>query len=222
MISDQMLAEALAAENERRLNAYLTELQERPAFPLSGRAEKRLLRALSDLQRSAAGGRVRRPERKKLVRALLIAALLIALLFVAAMAYAPLRNAILRNLGGEVELVFQRDGGNDRLEGKYSYLPDGYSLVPEEKNRVRGILEYQNDDATITIYSMKNGGTFLIDTDGKEAEKIVINGSPGYLIETDTSIHLTWTTGTYCHMISADRTPAITREEVIKIAQSRS
>ena len=167
MIPDQMLAEALAAENERRLNAYLTELQERPAFPLSGRAEKRLLRVLSDLQRSAAGGRIRRPEGKKLVRALLIAALLIALLL-AAIFVSAMSQRQMQVDGGFVEIVFPKAAGRHKMDASFSEIPDGFVLVEKKQSKLSIEYRYQRGEDLLIVCSEKAGGMVVFDMEDRK------------------------------------------------------
>ena len=159
------------------------------------------------------------------LKVLIAAAILILILALTAFAYEPFRGFISRVYDNCTEYIFQLDNSNERdyKYADYSYIPEGYVLVKDNRGKFGQRQVYSNNGYEIVIDTgYSNNSSVFIDTENAKTGDTVINGSIGHYSITDSGITVIWSTGKYYCYISADLNgDLITLDEVIKIAESR-
>lgn len=159
----------------------------------------------------------------KRIKAVIIAAAIIGLLAITAYAIEPVRNFIINVYSDCTEIIFNSSGENDYLYGEYTFIPEGYVLVDSIQGKNSQFLIYSNEEKRIIINSMPNKNSKrVIDTEKAEIGEIMVNNNIGYYSKAKNIIILTWCSGRYNHIITADISEEVySIEELIKIAQSR-
>lgn len=159
---------------------------------------------------------------RKRLKAVLIAAILIILLTVAAFAVTPIRNFFIEIYNDCTEIVFQSEEKKDYLYAEYTRVPDEYILISDSRKKRSQFVSFCNGKGEIYIATLPNNNTkAIVDTEKAETGEIRINSDFGYYSISDTSIILIWSTGNYCHSITADIDDNITLDDIVEIAQSR-
>ncbi len=161
---------------------------------------------------------------RKIKTILLIAAMLIILFGVTATAFNPIRDFIIKIYRECTEIVFDVTSKDDYLFAEYSYIPEGYIKVKDERVKVVSAqsIVYSNGKSIIKISTLKNtDSTTIIDTENAKTGEVMINGNKGYYSITKTSIMLVWSTGKFNHCLTATLNDKISLDAIVKIAQSR-
>lgn len=159
----------------------------------------------------------------KRIKAVIIAAAIIVLLAITAFAIEPVRDFIINIYSDCTEIIFNSSGENDYLYGEYTFIPERYVLVDSIQGKNSQFLIYSNEEKRIIINSMPNKNSKrVIDTEKAEIGEIMVNNNTGYYSKAENIIILTWCSGRYNHIITADISEEVySIDELIKIAQSR-
>jgi hypothetical protein len=156
------------------------------------------------------------------LKAVLVAVIIILLLAITAMAITPLRNMIIKVYKDCTEIVFNLQDKNDYLYAKYEFVPKGYELISDLREKNSHFMLFTNGHYDICIDTLMNKKSVtVIDTENAETSEIMVGDMQGYYSITEKKIILIWSTGKYNHCISADPIDEITIETLVKIAQSR-
>lgn len=156
-------------------------------------------------------------------KALLIAAIILLVAALTAFAFEPVRNFVYRVYTDCTEFVSKSVKGydDDYLYANYLYLPDGYELVSDDKEKTEQRTVYSNGSDRIVIRSVKYKTAVIgIDTEGSDSGEIKVANHVGYYSVNDDVIILFWSTGQHYHKIIADMNDKIKLEDVVRIAQS--
>lgn len=121
--------------------------------------------------------------------------------------------------------IFDRKGDREHsdptnLEKFYfSYIPSGYWLEDTRMGANMKIYGYENknkDKLVIQLLISPEGSKTFINTEGIEAEEIVVRDLQAYIIENGTSISLIWHEDGVEFLVSC----TLSREEIVKIAEN--
>lgn len=224
-MDEALLREACRKYDETRMEQLMQSLEMQPVHLFGKQYEKdknKIIRQYESysISRNQFGGR---KISKKTIRILLVAALLLALLVASALAFEPVRHYIFSFFDG-TDIIFNNDQTKDSLNESFTYIPQGYVLEKEEHDRFHNYYLYTDENRNeLVISTMKNGSVVSINSEDIGYERVEIDGQTGFLVERDTGLILTWSSGKYTHRIVADisDTTQITREEILLIANSR-
>lgn len=227
MFDENLLKQACNEAELIRLKKLINEIDKQPDHIFSKEFKKKKSQILKKYSSyNTETGKIKaRGLSSKTARIILIAAVIASLLVASAVAYAPFRKFIVSEFTQGTEIVFYSTNGKDYLNETYSYIPSGYTLKEREKSKHICSHVYQNEnDDMIMIQTAPNETAITINTEDVGYEKVDINGSVGFFVERDNSFILTWSTSKYNHIINASNsgTSGINRDEIIKIAQSRT
>ena len=159
---------------------------------------------------------------KRSIRAMIIAAALLLILTLTAFAFEPVRDFIYNIYEDSTEFIFRNKSkrNGDYLFAEYSYIPEGYVLISENRTESEQTIMLQNKMDRIIISSEKSNSLLGIDTEKAVTDKISVNGHDGYFSVNQSSIILVWSTGKHYHYIVADLNENISIDVVVQIAQS--
>ena len=226
--SDITLRDACILADEMCYKDLLEQFETHPAIIIPECQYERIRKLIYSqaiVQTDKSKNKEKKTNSKKIKTALLIAALLIILLSVSATAFNPLRDFFTKIYKDCTEIVFNITNKSDYLFAEYTYIPDGYKKV--EDNRIKStksqIIIYLNGRKKIHLSTLKNGhSSTFIDTENAETGNVMVGKYDGYYSITKTSIILVWSTGKYNHCLTADLNgDVITLETLVRIAQSR-
>lgn len=224
-MDEALLREACRNYDEMRMKQLVQSLKTQPIHTFSKRYEKEKQRIIWQHERyniitnQFEGHKLP----KRFWRVLLIAALLFLSLVGTALAFEPVRHYIFSYFDG-TDIIFQNDQIRDSLNECFTYIPQGYVLEKEEHDRIHNYYLYTDGSQNeLVISTIENGGVVSINSENVGYEIIEINGQIGFLVERDTGLIVTWSTGKYTHRIVADitQTSRISKEDIILIAKSR-
>ena len=224
-MDEALLREACRNYDEMRLEQLMHSLDMQPVHLFSKQYEKEKNRIIRQYERYSISRNQfsGRKISKKTIRFLLVAALLLALLVASALAFEPVRHYIFSCFDG-TDIIFSDDQIKDSLNESFTYIPQGYVLEKEEHDKISNYFIYRDENKNkIVISSMENGSTVFINTEDVGYEEIRIEEYIGYYVERENAMILTWSTGRYHHIITADITKSsqVTKADVFKIACSR-
>ena len=225
-MDEALLREACRKYDETRMEQLMQSLEMQPVHLFGKQYEKdknKIIRQYESysISRNQFGGR---KISKKTIRILLVAALLLALLVASALAFEPVRHYIFSFFDG-TDIIFNNDQTKDSLNESFTYIPQGYVLEKEEHDKISNYFVYRDKNKNkIVISSMENGSAVFINTEDVGYEEIKIREYTGYYVERDNAMILTWSTGKYHHIITADITESsrVTKADIFKIAYSRT
>ena len=225
-MDEALLREACRKYDETRMEQLMQSLEMQPVHLFGKQYEKdknNIIRQYESysISRNQFGGR---KISKKTIRILLVAALLLALLVASALAFEPVRHYIFSFFDG-TDIIFNNDQTKDSLNESFTYIPQGYVLEKEEHDKISNYFVYRDKNKNkIVISSMENGSAVFINTEDVGYEEIKIREYTGYYVERDNAMILTWSTGKYHHIITADITESsrVTKADIFKIAYSRT
>lgn len=105
-----------------------------------------------------------------------------------------------------------------------NYIPKGYSLVnsfSDEDLKINS-LQFENSSKNRIGLNQENIATanFDVNTEGVKLEDIQINGNKAYYYENKGMHTIIWHNNEYAFLLSADVTPSLDKNEIIKIAES--
>lgn len=162
-------------------------------------------------------------NRRKIITAAVIAAVIFILLVVTGTAVRPIRNYFTKVTDDGTFFSFGVTDTNDYLYGKFTYIPEGYTLDPGNniEDMHKTIYSYGENKIYIISGTNKNSGTYINTENAIETKEIPIGKHIGYYTKNDEATFLLWSTGKYYHVIIADNCDSITEDELVKIALSR-
>ena len=225
-MNDVWLREVCRNYDEIRIEKLVQSLKMQPTHTFSKRYEKEKQRIIrqSECYNINTKQYEEYKRRTSIWRVLLIAALLLALLVGTALAFESVLHYIFSYFDG-TDIIFHNDHIQDSLDECFTYIPQGFILEIEERERGSNYFVYKDkNNHRISILSIKNGSSVFINTEGIGYEEIIIHDQTGYFVERDECFILSWSTGRYTHTIYADksRTSCISKDDVLKIAESRT
>lgn len=160
---------------------------------------------------------------KRGIKVMLIAAIILLIAALTAFAIEPVRSFVYKICNDYTEFIFEKinDNKNDYLIAEYTYIPEGYQLVSNEKKKTEHTVIFRNGQNRIKIHSdQTNGSVLLIDTEAAKTRNLKINDYDGYYSVNQDTIILVWSTGKFYHVITADVCDKLTLNDVVQIAQS--
>lgn len=225
-MDEALLREACRKYDETRMEQLMQSLEMQPVHLFGKQYEKdknKIIRQyeIYSISRNQFSGR---KISKKTIQILLVAALLLALLVASALAFEPVRHYIFSFFDG-TDIIFNNDQTKDSLNESFTYIPQSYVLEKEEHDKISNYFVYRDKNKNkIVISSMENGSAVFINTEDVGYEEIKIREYTGYYVERDNAMILTWSTGKYHHIITADITESsrVTKADIFKIAYSRT
>lgn len=223
--SDKVLSEACILAEEMYWDDFFKRFASFPSVEIPESQHEKILKLIygySIDNKEKTESDTRRISTKR-IKAIIIAAAIIVLLAVSAFAIEPVRNFIINVYSDCTEIIFNSNNNNDYLYAEYTYIPEGYLLVDDYNGRIMCKKTYSYGDCQLFIETVKNERSKrVLDTEESIVGEIIIDNTLGYYSVTESSIMITWTTGKYNHIITADTSEEIySIEELIKIAQSR-
>lgn len=223
--SELALKEACILAEEIHFKELLERFDAQPDIIISEGQYDRIYKLIFDQATNNSKEKKEKHISSKKIKVIILAvAVLVILLSVSAMAYNPLRDFFVKIYKDCTEIVFYITNNNDYLFAEYTYIPEGYNKIKDDRVKAANfqLILYRKDKSDIKISTMENkhSSTF-IDTENTEAGEVMINESIGYYSITKTGIILVWSTGKYNHCLTAALKNNITLKEVVKIAQSR-
>jgi hypothetical protein len=216
------LREACIEADNNYWKSFFEHIDSMPEILIPEEKDKRLRDFIHNYE-IASAGKKNRKGMKRGIKALLIAAIVLLAIAVTAFAFEPFRNIIYKVYTDCTEFVFESVKGNkdDYLYAEYSYIPEGYILVQNNKTKTSQKIIYENERYQIVIQTDTGSNSVLgIDTENAEFGDININGFDGYYSINQTSIIVAWSTGRNHHVICADQNNRTNLDDVIQIAQS--
>ena len=223
--SDKLLREACILAEEMYWDDFFKRFASFPLVEIPEGQHERILKLIYEhsVDNKEKTNLDTRGITSKRIKAVIIAAAIIVLLAITAFAIEPVRNFIINVYSDCTEIVFNSNNNNDYLYAEYTFIPEGYVLVDSIQGKNSHSLIYSNEEKQIVINSMSNKNSkTVIDTEKAETGEIVVNNNIGYYSKVENIIILTWCSGRYNHIITADISEEIfSVEELVKIAQSR-
>lgn len=232
MISDELLISACSEAENQLLDELICKLDEMSGIALKRKSKKRIKAFLKSLDKTYSETAVydfaaftKKYNLKQTIKAVLVAALIAILLTATCWSFENERGFF-----GEITdigtfFTFNKFKDNDDyLFAEYTYIPEGYVLTSEERNKRSQLLEYHNNDLLLTIdtYKKNNSLGIFVNSENAETGEVPVNDAIGYYCINEDSTTLMWSTGNYVNVIMADNTEGISVDTLLKIALSRT
>mgnify|MGYP003451859420 CR=1 FL=1 len=105
-----------------------------------------------------------------------------------------------------------------------NYIPEGYKLTKSFSNVNLKIndMEFENSDKNRIEFHQENilTANFNVNTEGVKLQEIEVNGYKAYYYENKGMHTIVWHNDQYAFLLSADVTPTLNKNEMVKIAES--
>ena len=159
---------------------------------------------------------VKKQSLSKKTKIMLVAAAIIILSLITAIAYGQ-RDFIIEFFNGHAEIYTEKQSGFLKNELTVNYIPDGFELQKNEKNKNDHLQQYANGEYFFTISKQSDYDIIDVNSENMNAEEITVNNITYIVICNETNGgNILWFDNDMLYILDGN----ISKDELLKIAKN--